>query len=93
MKILFAVALAFAGSVPAASWATMRTVTLAVPGMTCPTCPITIKKSLEKVAGVEKTAVNFDQREALVTFDDQKTTIGVLTQATANVGYPSTVKP
>jgi mercuric ion binding protein len=93
MKIFFAVALAFAGSAPTVSWATTRTVTLAVPGMTCPTCPITIKKSLEKVTGVEKTAVNFDKREALVTFDDQKTTTGALTQATTNVGYPSTVKP
>ena len=29
-------------------WAAPKSVTLAVPGMTCPTCPVTIKKALMK---------------------------------------------
>ena len=36
------------------AWATSRTVTLSVPGMTCVACPITVKKALSGVAGVEK---------------------------------------
>ncbi|MDE1900994.1 MAG: mercury resistance system periplasmic binding protein MerP [Alphaproteobacteria bacterium] len=78
-------------SVPA--WAAPQTVTLSVPGMTCAACPITVKKALSKVSGVEKTEVRFENREAVVTFDDAKTTISALTQATENAGYPSSVKP
>ena len=33
-------------------WASPQTVTLNVSGMTCPACPITVKKTLEKVPGV-----------------------------------------
>ena len=81
-------ALAFSG----AAFPNPKTVTLSVPGMSCSACPITIKKALQKVEGVEKVAVTFDPKEAVVTFDDAKTTVGKLTEATANAGYPSTLK-
>jgi len=66
-----------------------KTVTLAVPGMDCPVCPITVKKALTKVAGVNQTVVNFDKREVIVTFDDAQTNAEALIQATKNAGYPS----
>ena len=69
-----------------------KTVTLAVPGMNCSACPITIKKALQKVEGVEKVAVTFEPKEAVVTFDDAKTTVGKLTEATTKAGYPSSPK-
>ena len=72
--------------------AAMQTVTLAVPSMDCPVCPITIKKALTKVPGVTDTKVDFDKREAVVTFDEAKATVQQLTQATGNAGYPSSVK-
>lgn len=74
------------------AWAGPRTVTLNVPGMTCSACPITIKKALTKVVGVGKVEVDFEKREAAVTFDDAKTTVAALTKATKDAGYPSTVK-
>ena len=74
------------------AWAGPRTVTLNVPGMTCSACPITIKKALSKVAGVGKVDVDFEKREAVVTFDDAKTTVAALTKATKDAGYVSTVK-
>ncbi|EKS72798.1 mercury resistance system periplasmic binding protein MerP [Caballeronia sp. Lep1P3] len=73
-------------------WAATQTVKLSVPGMTCAACPITVKQALSKVAGVEKTDVRFDQREAIVTFDDSRTNVQALTKATADAGYPSSVK-
>jgi periplasmic mercuric ion binding protein len=73
-------------------WAAPQTVTLAVPGMTCAACPITVKQALSKVDGVTKTEVVFEKREAIVTFDNAKTTLKALTDATTNAGYPSTVK-
>jgi periplasmic mercuric ion binding protein len=89
-KLVSLIALMGALSTPA--WAATKTVTLAVPGMTCAACPITVKTALAKVAGVEKTDVSFEKREAVVTYDDAKTTVASLTNATAGAGYPSTVK-
>ncbi|EKQ4519940.1 mercury resistance system periplasmic binding protein MerP [Escherichia coli] len=84
MKKLFA-SLALAAAV-APVWAATQTVTLAVPGMTCAACPITVKKALSKVD------VGFEKREAVVTFDDTKASVQKLTKATADAGYPSSVK-
>ncbi|MFN4292443.1 MAG: mercury resistance system periplasmic binding protein MerP [Pseudomonadota bacterium] len=69
-----------------------RTVTLSVPGMTCGTCPLTVKTALMRLDGVSKVDVNYDTRLAIVTFDDAKLRIEQLTQATAEAGYPSTTK-
>ncbi|MGE3343496.1 MAG: mercury resistance system periplasmic binding protein MerP [Vicinamibacterales bacterium] len=69
-----------------------KTVTLDVPGMTCETCPITVKLAISKVSGVNKVAVSFEKREAVVTFDDAKTTIDAVLKATKDAGYPATVK-
>ncbi|MBN9124855.1 MAG: mercuric transport protein periplasmic component [Nitrosospira sp. 56-18] len=90
MKKLFA-SLALA-AVIAPVWAATQTVTLSVPGMTCAACPITVKKAISKVDGVSKTDVNFDKREAVVTFDDAKTNVQKLTKATEDAGYASSVK-
>lgn len=72
--------------------ATMKTVNLSLPGMTCSACPITVKKALTKVEGVTKADVNFNKREAVITFDDTKANIRTLTKATFDAGYPSTLR-
>lgn len=68
-----------------------QTVKLSVPTMDCPVCPITIKKALHQVAGVSRAQVNFERKEALVTFDNARTHVDALMRATAEAGYPSTV--
>ncbi len=73
----------------APAWASPETVTLNVSGMTCPACPITVKKALEKVPGVSKIEVRFEKKQVLVTFDDAKTNTDALVKATTNAGYPS----
>jgi len=90
MKKLFAI-IAFS-AVAAPAWAASKTVTLTVPGMTCAACPLTVRQAISKVDGVNKVDVKFDQREAVVTFDDAKASVQNLTQATENAGYPSSVK-
>ena len=87
-KPLFASILA-AFVLAAPAWASPRTVTLNVPGMTCPVCPITVKKALEKVSGVSKIAVQYEKKQVLVTFDDTKTSTDALVKATTNAGFPS----
>lgn len=84
--------LALAATFVAPAWAATQTVTLTVPGMTCATCPITIKKALSKVDGVSKTEVDFATKLAVVTFDDAKTNVQALSKATTDVGYPSELK-
>jgi mercuric ion binding protein len=89
-KILAAIVLTagFSSSV----WAASQTVTLLVPGMTCSACPITVKHALNKVEGVEKIDVSFKSREAVITFDDAKTSVEALTKASGNAGYPASLK-
>jgi len=73
----------------APAWAAPQTVTLNVSGMTCPLCPVTVKKALEKVSGVSKVEVRFEKKQAVVTFDDTKTNTNALVKATTDAGYPS----
>lgn len=89
----FITVLALSAALSASAWAATQTVILSVPGMTCAACPITIKKALNKVEGVENIEVNLEKKEAVVTFDDAKTTVEALVEATTNAGYPSTVRP
>jgi mercuric ion binding protein len=91
MKTLFTATLLAASA--AALHAAPQTVTLAVPGMTCAACPITVKKAISKVDGVSKVEVSYNKRQAVVSFDDTKASVQQLTQATENAGYPSSLKP
>lgn len=88
-KIMASIALALASG---GALAAVQTVTLSVPGMNCPVCPITVKKALEKVEGVKKANVSLEQREAKITFDNAITNPDKLMQATTDAGYPSTLK-
>jgi mercuric ion binding protein len=74
------------------AWAALRTVTLKVPGMTCPACPITVRKALERVPGVTTVEVRYEKKQAVVTFDDGKTSTEALLKATKDAGYPSEVE-
>ncbi len=66
---------------------------LSVPNMACAACPITVKKALEKVPGVGKVKATYKPKEAVVTFDDAKTSVERLMEATMQAGFPSSVKP
>ena len=69
-----------------------KTVTLTVQNMYCLACPITVKSSLEAVPGVAKAVVSYENKTAVVTFDDAKTGVPALISATTNAGYPSALK-
>jgi len=91
-SILSIVALAVAAiALPAV--AAQKTVVLSVPSMNCAACPITVRKALEKVAGVQSVKATLEPPEAQVTFDDAKTSVGQLMEATKGAGYPSSVQP
>ena len=92
MKLLRATMLLAALASPTA-FAETKTVTLSVPGMNCDLCPLTIKKAISKVAGVTSVEASYEKKQAVVTFDDGKASVEALMKATANAGYPSTLKP
>ena len=69
-----------------------RTVTLQVQNMTCETCPIVVRKALQRVPGVSSATVDFRLKTATVTFDPDQVKPAALTQATTSAGFPSTLK-
>ncbi|VTU31456.1 Periplasmic mercury ion-binding protein [Variovorax sp. SRS16] len=75
----------------AALAATPQTAVFDVQNMTCELCPVTVKKSLEKVSGVSQARIDFAKKTATVTFDADKTSTTALVKATTDAGYPSTV--
>lgn len=90
MKYLFLVFI-FISQLTTVALAEEQTVTLSVPGMNCPVCPITVRKALEIVDGVSQAEVDYDSKSVTVTFDDQITGTKALVKATENAGYPSTI--
>ena len=84
-------AVLFAMPVTALS-ATPQVVTLDVQNMSCATCPIVVKKSLERVPGVAAVKVDFDKKSAVVTYDPDKASPEALTRATQNAGFASTLR-
>lgn len=86
LKVIAVLPVLLGGSLPALS--AEQTVTLSVK-MWCPSCPYIIKRSLAEVPGVLDVNVSYDDQIAIVRFDDDKTNVSALTQATADVGFPS----
>ena len=68
------------------------TATLDVSNMTCSACPITVRKALEKVPGVDSAKIDLKTHRAVVAFDPAKTTPELLTKATTDAGFPSSIK-
>ena len=69
-----------------------QTAVLDVQNMTCGLCPVTVKKSLEKVPGVNKAQIDFASKTATVTFDPDKTATASLVKATTDAGFPSVIR-
>ena len=91
MKLLHSAIASVLFALSSPLWAATKSVTLAVPGMTCPTCPITIKKALMKEQGVASVTVHYEKKELIVSFDDAKTTPDAIMKSTAVVGFPSQI--
>ena len=66
-----------------------QTVKLAVSNMYCAACPSTVKKALSAVPGVTKADVSYEDKSAVVTFDDQKASVQTLIDAVTKAGYPT----
>ncbi|MGH1478955.1 MAG: mercury resistance system periplasmic binding protein MerP [Geminicoccales bacterium] len=73
------------------SLAAQKTIKLSVPGMNCASCPYMVEQAISRVDGIKSVEATMEDRSATVTFDDAMTNVGDIQQATAEIGYPSTV--
>jgi mercuric ion binding protein len=89
MKLIYGITASLLLLVTSVAWAAPRTLTLDVPGMTCPTCPVTIKKALLKQPGITGVTVRYEKKQLDVAFDDAKTNPAAIMKSTASVGFPS----
>jgi mercuric ion binding protein len=71
---------------------TSETLTLNVQNMTCAACPITVKKALEQVPGVSGVKIDFEHKTATMHLDTDKANVSMVTKATTDAGFPSTVR-
>lgn len=66
-----------------------QTITLKVENMYCAVCPITVKKAILNVDGVQAVEVEFKTKLAIVTFEDTLTDTAAIEEASTNAGYPA----
>ncbi|GAB3384850.1 mercury resistance system periplasmic binding protein MerP [Massilia varians] len=71
---------------------TSQTLTLDVQNMSCATCPITVKKALQRVPGVIDVKIDYERKTATVQLDSDKASVTILTKATTDAGFPSTAR-
>ncbi len=69
-----------------------QTVTFDVEKMTCATCPIAVRKAMERVDGVKEVEVSLENKSAVVTFDSSVTTATEIGKASTDVGFPAIVR-
>ena len=91
MRQLFSrlVAIALLPAALTSAQAATSTATLDVKGMTCSTCPLTVRQVLLKSPGVSLAKVDFKNATAVVTFDDTATSSERLANAVTEAGFPS----
>ena len=69
---LLAIVLGLAFGVALPAIAAEQTVSMTVERMNCALCPVTVRKAMERVDGVQHVEVNYDTKTATVTFDDPR---------------------
>lgn len=87
LTLLLALA-AFSTVVDAAS----AEVILDVKGMTCSTCPITLRAVLRKLGGVEDVVVDAKRHTAAVRFDEAKVSRERIEKAATEAGFPAVAR-
>ena len=90
-KLILSLVFAMLASASSMAVAAEQTIKLSVPDMTCVSCPYMVKQAISAVDGIKAVEATMEDRSATVTFEDTLTSIEAIQQATANIGYPSTL--
>jgi mercuric ion binding protein len=67
-------------------------VTLAISGMHCSSCAEGINAMLKRTEGVVKTDVSYEDRQAVVDYDEAKTSPEKIVAAIEKIGYKAKIK-
>lgn len=78
-------------SVKSESSVSEQSASYSIERMTCATCPITVRKAMTGVEGVNGVSVDFETKIATVAFNPEITTIEIIGAASTNAGYPATL--
>ena len=65
------------------------TTRFAIEKMNCALCPITVRKSMEKVPGVSQVEVDYETKIATVIFNPALTNKSQIAAASTDIGYPA----
>ena len=57
--------------------------------LTCATCPITVRRAMEGVAGVHDVTIDYEAKTATAHFDPARTTMRDIATASTEAGYPA----
>jgi len=68
-----------------------KTVTMHVSGMTCGTCPISIRHRALQMKGVHAATADINTALATVTFENSEQSSQAIAQAITKLGYPATI--
>lgn len=66
-------------------------VTLHVDGMTCASCSVTVRVTLERLDGVKNAVVSVKEKRARVTYDPSEVTPHLMVKAVNEAGYKARV--
>lgn len=69
-----------------------REVVLSVPDMSCPMCPITVRRALNGVDGVHEAEADLDTKQARAVFDPARTDHEALIAAIEESGFSATLQ-
>ena len=61
----------------------------AVENMTCAACPITVRKAMSRVDGVQSVTVDFKAKTVTAVFDPERTDAATIANASSSVGFPA----
>ncbi len=68
-----------------------ETAEFSVENMTCASCPITVRKAMERVPGVQSVEVDFKTKIATVEYDPALSSPADIAAAPTGNGYPATL--
>ncbi|HIE65180.1 MAG: cation transporter [Nitrospira sp.] len=61
--------------------------TVHITGMTCGHCVETVTKALKDLSGVNTASVSLEEKNARVSYDEEKISLPVLTKAVTDAGF------
>jgi len=79
------------GAAETATPVAYQTAEFAIENMTCASCPITVRKAMERVPGVQSVKVDYETKIATVEYDPALSTPADIAAAPTGNGYPATL--